>query len=363
MTDEHGSAAEGARAIIEYLSTSVILLDEAFRVVDLNPAAENLLGVSHHRARGQTLVVLCGGNAKLAEVLERALEGDQTYAREITFATGNGEDAEHITDCRVTPNASIRPDVTLIVEFSDVTRRARITRENALLSQHFTGRKIIRQLAHEIKNPLGGLRGAAQLLERQLASPELREYTGVIIREADRLAGLVDSLLGPGGRLERRETNIHEVLEHVARLVSAESADTLTLKRDYDPGLPALLLDRDLMVQAVLNLVRNAVAAMGGGGTVTLRTRAVTNFTIGDTRHRVIASIDIEDDGPGIPDELRDSVFYPLVTSRPEGTGLGLPLAQELVNRHGGLIEFTSRPGCTVFHIRLPLSGPDERRS
>ncbi|HKK22445.1 MAG TPA: nitrogen regulation protein NR(II), partial [Pseudohaliea sp.] len=215
---------------------------------------------------------------------------------------------------------------------------------------------IIRQLAHEIKNPLGGLRGAAQLLERQLASPELKEYTGVIIREADRLAGLVDSLLGPGGRVSRRETNIHEVLEHVAQLVTAESEGRLNLERDYDPGLPAMMLDRDLMVQAVLNLVRNAVAATGPEGTVTLRTRAVTNFTIGDVRHRVIASIDIEDDGPGIPEDLKDSVFYPLVTSRPEGTGLGLPLAQELVNRHGGLIEFASRPGATVFHIRLPLA-------
>jgi two-component system nitrogen regulation sensor histidine kinase GlnL len=306
-------------------------------------------------------VTLCGGNPKLAEVLERALEGGQTYAREITLVRRSGEEEARITDCRVTPQFAMGAETTLIVEFSDVTRRYRITRENALLAQHFTGRKIIRQLAHEIKNPLGGLRGAAQLLERQLASPELREYTSVIIREADRLAGLVDSLLGPGGRVDRRATNIHEVLEHVAQLVTAESGGSITVRRDYDPGLPSLMLDRDLMVQAVLNLVRNAVAAMGEEGTVTLRTRAVTNFTIGDTRHRVIASIDIEDDGPGIPADLQDSVFYPLVTSRPEGTGLGLPLAQELVNRHGGLIEFTSRPGFTVFQIRLPLAEADER--
>jgi two-component system nitrogen regulation sensor histidine kinase GlnL len=325
-------------------------------VVDLNPAAENLLGVSLERARGTPLVTLCGDNRKLAEVLQRAMDAGQTYAREITFAARNADYEERITDCRVTPHGGVRPDVTLIVEFSDVTRRSRITRENALLAQHFTGRKIIRQLAHEIKNPLGGLRGAAQLLERQLASPELKEYTGVIIREADRLAGLVDSLLGPGGRVSLHETNIHEVLEHVAQLVTAESEGSLNLERDYDPGLPPMMLDRDLMVQAVLNLVRNAVAATGPEGTVTLRTRAVTNFTIGDVRHRVIASIDVEDNGPGIPEELQDSVFYPLVTSRPEGTGLGLPLAQELVNRHGGLIEFVSRPGFTVFHIRLPLA-------
>ena len=230
---------------------------------------------------------------------------------------------------------------------------------DALIAQHFTGRKIIRQLAHEIKNPLGGLRGAAQLLERRLASPELKEYTGVIIREADRLAGLVDSLLGPGGRLTKAEVNIHEILEHVAQLVLAESGG-ITLQRDYDPGLPTLMLDRDQMIQAVLNLARNAVAATGGNGTVRLGTRALTNFTIGETRHRVVAEIEVEDDGPGVPDELRDSVFYPLVTGRPGGTGLGLPLAQELANRHGGLIEFTSRPGRTVFHLRLPLNGIDD---
>lgn len=339
----------------------MLLLDEEFRVVDLNPAAENLIGVSHHRARGNRIMVLCGDNEKLGEVLELAMRRGQTYAREITLSLRNGSPEPRTVDCRVTPQRDIQPDVSLIVEFTDVTRRERINRENALIAQHFTGRKIIRQLAHEIKNPLGGLRGAAQLLERQLSSPELREYTGIIIREADRLAGLVDSLLGPGGRLDRRETNIHEVLEHVAHLVFAESDGGVSLQRDYDPGLPPMWLDRDLMIQAVLNLVRNAVAATGGSGTITLRTRAITNFTIGDTRHRVIASIDIEDDGSGIPEELKDSVFYPLVTSRSDGTGLGLPLAQELVNRHGGLIEFTSRPGSTVFHIRLPLNKADDR--
>lgn len=337
-----------------------MLLDDAFHIVDLNPAAENLLGVSHDRARGAELVALCAGNPKLADVLTRAMEHGQTYAREISLSPRLGDEEPRIVDCRVTPQ-HLEPGIRLIVEFSDVTRRARITRENALLSQHFTGRKIIRQLAHEIKNPLGGLRGAAQLLERQLSSPELREYTGVIIREADRLAGLVDGLLGPGGRLDRKPVNIHEVLEHVAQLVFAESEGGIDLHRDYDPGLPLMLLDRDLMIQALLNIVRNAVAATGGSGRIRLRTRAITNFTIGDTRHRVIASIDVEDDGSGIPEELQDSVFYPLVTSRPDGTGLGLPLAQELVNRHGGLIEFTSRPGSTVFHIRLPLNESDER--
>lgn len=221
---------------------------------------------------------------------------------------------------------------------------------------------MIRQLAHEIKNPLGGIRGAAQLLERQLADDEQREYTNVVISETDRLAGLVDMLLGPGGPPNKQPLNIHELLEYVLRIVAAEDHKSLHFRRDYDPGLPDIDLDRDQMVQALLNLVRNAAAALDGQGTITLRSRAVNNFTIGECRHRVIASIEIEDDGPGIPRDLQESVFYPLVTSRPEGTGLGLPAAQELISRHGGMIEFDSRPGRTVFYVRLPIAREETGR-
>jgi two-component system nitrogen regulation sensor histidine kinase GlnL len=214
---------------------------------------------------------------------------------------------------------------------------------------------MVRQLAHEIKNPLGGLRGAAQLLDRQLESEELQEYTSVIISETDRLVDLVDTLLGPGGPPNKQPANIHELLEYVMRVIRTEIGDKLTIRRDYDPGLPLIALDRDQILQALLNIVRNAVNALEGHGEITLRSRAIMNFTIGDTRHRVVASIEIEDDGPGIPPDLQDSVFYPLVTSRPEGTGLGLPAAQELISRHGGLIEFESRPGRTTFFIRIPI--------
>ena len=244
---------------------------------------------------------------------------------------------------------------TLLVELTDVTRRSKISRENALLIQHGAGRQMIRQLAHEIKNPLGGIRGSAQLLARQLDRKELTEYTDVVISETDRLANLVDTLLGPGGAPNKQPLNVHELLEYVVRIIEAEDLRSLHIVRDYDPGLPLIELDRDQMVQAFLNLVRNAAAALDGQGTITLRSRAVTNFTIGDTRHRVIASIEIQDDGPGIPADLQDTVFYPLVTGNPHGTGLGLPAAQELLSRHDGLIEFESRPGRTVFFVRIPL--------
>ncbi len=309
--------------------------------------------MSRRRARGQSLLRLVDDDPEMREILSRVATTGDHYANELRLAPTEVHAEERIVDCHVSP-VSI-DDARLLVEIADVTRRMQITRENALLIQHGAGRQMIRQLAHEIKNPLGGIRGAAQLLERQLADPEQREYTDVIISETDRLASLVDTLLGPGGPPNKKPVNIHELLEYVVRIVAAEDTRKLTIHRDYDPGLPLIDLDRDQMVQAFLNLVGNAAAALDGQGTITLRSRAVTNFTIGNIRHRVIASIEIEDDGPGIPAELQDTVFYPLVTSKPEGTGLGLPAAQELLSRHGGLIEFESRPGRTLFAVRIPL--------
>ena len=289
----------------------------------------------------------------MRDILSRVVATGDHYANELRLARTEVHAEERIVDCRVSP--VVAGAARLMVEMTDVTRRSQISRENALLVQHGAGRQMIRQLAHEIKNPLGGIRGAAQLLDRQLDSADLHDYTRVIISETDRLAALVNTLLGPTGPSNKRPVNIHELLEYVVTLIEAEDARKLVIRRDYDPGLPTIELDRDQMIQALLNLVRNAATALDGQGTMTLRSRAVTNFTIGDVRHRVIASIEIEDDGPGIPRELQDSVFYPLVTSRPDGTGLGLPAAQELLSRHGGLIEFESRPGRTVFYVRIPL--------
>jgi two-component system nitrogen regulation sensor histidine kinase GlnL len=331
----------------------VILLDHNLLIVGLNPSAENILGISQRRARGDSLLRLLDDDAELQDVLSRVVTTGDHYANELHLGPTEVHADERIVDCRVSPVSA--GSAVLLVELTDVTRRYRISRENALLIQHGAGRQMIRQLAHEIKNPLGGIRGAAQLLARQLADRELTEYTDVVISETDRLAGLVDTLLGPGGPPNREPVNVHEVLEYVVRIIEAEDEKSLHIRRDYDPGLPLIGLDRDQMVQAFMNLLRNAATALDGQGTITLRSRAVTNFTIGNTRHRVIATIEIGDDGPGIPAELQDTIFYPLVTGNPHGTGLGLPAAQELIGRHGGLIEFESRPGRTVFMVRIPL--------
>ncbi|MEJ2297377.1 MAG: nitrogen regulation protein NR(II) [Woeseiaceae bacterium] len=348
-----GACRENADTILDSLNSGIVLLDDNLLIVDLNPGAENILGMSRKRARGKSLLRLVDDEPDMQEILSRvAVTGDQ-YANEMRLAPTEVHPDERIVDCRVSPIDL--DDALLLVEISDVTRRNQISRENALLVQHGAGRQMIRLMAHEIKNPLGGIRGAAQLLARQLADAELREYTDVVISETDRLAGLVNTLLGPGGPPNKKPVNLHELLEYVVRIIEAEDQKKVSIRRDYDPGLPEIDLDRDQMVQAFLNLVRNAAAVLDGLGTITLRSRAVSNFTIGNVRHRVIASIEIEDDGPGIPYDLQDSVFYPLVTTRPDGTGLGLPTAQELINRHGGLIEFDSRPGRTIFYIRIPI--------
>jgi two-component system nitrogen regulation sensor histidine kinase GlnL len=329
------------------------LLDTSLLIVGLNPAAENILGISAKRAHGESFLQLVDDEPELRDILSRSVQTGTHYANELRLGPTEVDATERIVDCRVSPISC--GDAELLVEMTDVTRRNQISRENALLIQHGAGRQMIRQLAHEIKNPLGGIRGAAQLLERLLPNDEQREYTDVVISETDRLAALVDTLLGPGGPPNKEPLNIHELIEYVVRIVEAEDNKKLTIHRDYDPGLPMIDLDRDQMVQALLNLIRNAAIALDGQGAITLRSRAVMNFTIGDIRHPVIASVEIEDDGPGIPEDLQDSIFYPLVTSRAEGTGLGLPAAQELISRHGGLIEFESRPGRTVFIVRLPI--------
>jgi len=340
--------------VIEHLITAVIIIDQSLLIEDLNPAAENLLGISRRRARGKPLLQLLGDDPEFLDILNLTLASGATYANEMRLGRTEVHAEERIVDCRVSLLQQRSEHTRVLIEMNDVTRRSRISRENALIIQHGAGRQMIRQLAHEIKNPLGGLRGAAQLLDRQLDSADLHEYTNVIISEADRLAALVDTLLGPGGPSRKSPVNIHELLEYVLRLVEP-GLERITFHRDYDPGLPTILLDRDQIVQAILNILQNATMALAGQGEIRLRTRATMNFTIGEVRHAVVASIEIEDDGPGIPPDLQDSVFYPLVTSRAEGTGLGLPAAQELLSRHGGLIEFDSRPGRTVFFVRIPL--------
>jgi two-component system nitrogen regulation sensor histidine kinase GlnL len=332
------------------LTTAIVVLDENLRVTYLNVAAESLLGVSSRRVCGRPLADLLLPATELVALCRRAFETGLTYGqRELIARAG---ERELVLDCRAAP---LDHERALVLELLDTERDRKVRREAALVAQQQLSRRIIRQLAHEVKNPLGGLRGAAQLLERQLPQPELKAYTRVIIEEADRLASLVDGILRAGGAPKPEEVNLHRITEHVAQLIEAEKPPGLEIVRDYDPSLPPLHVDRNQMIQAFLNLARNALQAVGESGRIIFRTRALPNHTLGGEPHRLVLSAEVEDNGPGIPEELKETIFYPLVTGRTTGTGLGLTIAQDLVSRNGGLIEFESQPGRTVFKLRLPV--------
>ncbi len=345
--------------ILDHLNTSILLVDRNQTVHYLNVAAETLLGLSRNQIMGRSMGELLRNSAELSDIVNRAFDTWQPYARrELSVRPVNGSE-ELIIDFSVSPFDDAESGTTVLLEISDATQHQRISRETALLNQVGGSRLMIRQLAHEIKNPLGGLRGAAQLLERQLSDASMREYTSIIISEADRLKVLVDSLLGPGHTPHKEMINVHELLQHVRQLLVADAPEGISVDRDYDPSLPSMRLDKNQLIQAMLNLGRNAMQAMQAPGKLILRTRALTGVSIGTRRHRLVASVQFEDNGPGVPEHLQDTLFYPFVTGRAEGTGLGLAIAQDLVSRHGGLIEFESRPGRTVFTLLLPFNTDD----
>ncbi len=341
------SDTEGRPRLLEALTTAVLLLDDRLSLLYLNPAAEDMFAVSRRQASGARWPELVKADAGLVDRLQSSLVSQHPFTeRELDiYAAGR----RIIVDCTVTP-LGMRE---LLMELVQVDRHLRISREEQLLAQQQAAKELLRGLAHEIKNPLGGLRGAAQLLESELGQPELQEYTRVIIDEADRLGNLVDRMLGPSNVPDKQRINIHEILEHVRNLVDAEAHEGLVIHREYDPSLPELCADPELLVQAVLNIVRNA--AQAGGTEITLCTRAQRQFTIGQVCHKLVVRIDIRDNGPGIDPDMVEKVFYPMVTGRADGTGLGLSIAQSLINEHGGLIECSSEPGNTVFTILLPL--------
>ena len=340
-------------AIVEGLTTAVISLDAELRVGTLNPACESLLGVSLRHAKGQPLTVVLPHFTPHEIRLREAIDAGTGFIERELQLQRNGDPAVTV-DCTVTP-LLIGKRTGLLLELAPLDRHLRISRDELLTTQYDASRELIRSLAHEIKNPLGGLRGAAQLLEREFPDSQHREYTGVIIREADRLQNLVDRLLGPSRPARRAPLNIHEVLEHVRKLLEAEAPAGVTVARDYDPSIPDVLGDHEQLVQAVLNLTRNALQAVQVQGRILLRSRTRRQVTINGQLHRLVVVIEVEDNGSGVAPDMLEKIFYPLVTTRPDGTGLGLPIAQYLIHGHGGTIECRSRSGCTVFSIIIPL--------
>ena len=347
------------RLLLDNLTTAVILLNAELRLEYMNPAAEMLLGVSGQRSQGLFIGELCHETPDGLSALRQAVASGHPFTkREAQLVSASGQ--QLAVDYAATPIPGLR-SFLLLLELHPRDRLLRITKEEAQLAKQETTRMLVRGLAHEIKNPLGGIRGAAQLLARELPDASLKDYTNVIIEEADRLRNLVDRMLGSNKLPQLTPTNIHEVLERVCNLVQAETQGKLTLERDYDPSIPELLVDREQLIQALLNIVRNAMQAIieqkqpSQPGRILLRTRTLLQFTIGHQRHRLVCRVEVIDNGPGIDPALQDTLFYPMVSGRADGTGLGLAIAQNILNQHQGLIECESQPGRTVFSLFLPL--------
>ncbi|HIL39919.1 MAG TPA: PAS domain-containing sensor histidine kinase [Methylococcales bacterium] len=341
--------------VMEQLSIGIVVFNKNNGLVYMNNAAEELLDISARQAAGlqaeqlfdtpsfniQTGITRCRQEgAKLTEHVV-SISGASGIKRNVSLsmtaiAGGSGHEGD------------------VLVEIMDFNHYLQIGQDEKLLSQNELATDMLRGLAHEIKNPLGGIRGAAQLLSKELDA-QYDEYIQVIIEEADRLTNLVTRMLGSSELPNHQETNIHVIMERVRQLVEAEVNANITVRSDYDPSIPEIKADKDQLIQALLNVVRNASQALETGGTIVLKTRIHRNLTIGDETYKLAIKIDVIDDGPGIPEDMQTKIFYPMVTGRAEGTGLGLSIAQTNVQRHNGIIEVNSQPGHTVFSTILPL--------
>mgnify|MGYP000320626164 CR=1 FL=1 len=335
--------------IIENINTALVVMDTSFRVLSLNAAAEILFAISQRQASNIPFQTLLPGESELYLSLQRVQETTQSLIEHEVklYIPGTGE---IVADCAIN---WIETDaqVYILLELTQLDFQQSISRGESLQTQQ----QVLRGLAHEIKNPLGGIRGAAQLLERQLDSDELKEYTKIIISEADRLQNLMSKMLGPFQQSDKTSINIHEVLQRVRQLVDVEVDERLRFIADYDPSIPDIYADFDHIIQIFLNIIRNAVQALNGVGRIILRTRIKRNITIEKQYYRLGMLVEIEDDGPGVPEDLQESLFYPMVTGRAEGTGLGLYLVQNLVQRNAGTVSCSSQAGQTIFSIIFPL--------
>lgn len=341
--------------VLDTLATSVVLVNAQWRIEAINLAGEILFEVSASRALGESLREILQLSEDWLSLLNQAQEEDYPLVRRgliMTLRSGH----QQTVDLTVSPlHRDNAPQ--LLLELAPIDRLNAISEGENLWQAQASLRQIIKGLAHEVKNPLGGIRGAAQLLSKELPDAALAEYTDVIMEEADRLRALVDRMLGPREQLNKRLTNIHEVTERVMQLLEAETLGAIYFERDYDPSLPEFEADPDQLLQVMLNITRNAWQAMPDdeAAVITLRTRSRRQYTLGGNRHKLVCAVEIIDNGPGIPEDLLPRLFLPMVTGRANGTGLGLSIAQMITNRHGGLIQCHSEPGNTVFTILLPM--------
>ncbi len=344
--------------VLSNLSTAILAVDAKLKIVFANQAAESLLKESSSHMIGHRLSELFFNTVELEAIASNAAETGQMFTRRKMVLEHPGKENATV-DGTVTP---LLDECQVLIELIPLDRYLRIDRDAAIQEHYDVTRQMVRGLAHEIKNPLGGIKGSAELLARELPDPSLQEYTNIIIEETDRLSSLLDRMLGPNTLPQRSLITIHEVLERAAKLIELESPG-LKVVRDYDPSIPEIFIDPELMLQAMLNVTRNAMQILETTPrpVLTLVTRIERQFTINGKRHKVTLRVDVSDNGPGIPDDLKEHLFYPMISRRPGGTGLGLSFAQSIISQHGGMIEFDSEPGETTFRIFIPLEQNHEQ--
>ena len=344
---------------LDLLATGVLVVDVDGYISYANQAAEVLLDTSRRHLAGQPVQRLFSDEHLLDRLRQSAGAGDLGQLPHVAELRRPLREPVLV---QVMASALDEEGRRLLLEMTEIGEQLRVSREDRQLGLSEANRQLLRNLAHEIRNPLGGIRGAAQLLERELPLGEQREFTRVIIAEADRLQALVDRLLAPH-RVPRvvSEYSVHEICERVRAVILAEFPKGLDVQRDYDASMPSGRGDKEQLIQAVLNIVRNAAQALAariadGDAQIVLRTRVARHVTIARRHVRLAAELTVIDNGPGVPEELQDRIFFPLVSGREDGTGLGLTLAQALVLANDGGIEFDSKPGRTAFRILLPLT-------
>ncbi|MDR6937322.1 ATP-binding protein [Luteibacter sp. 3190] len=328
--------------LLTLLGTGLAVVGLDGRVAWLNPALGEVLDVGPRTAQGQELAVLMRAPSLSAQLARVLAERRGFHLRGLALGLRGRE---------VSADVSLQPidDERVLVEVHPLA--------HDVASGATPLSATLRGFAHEVKNPLAGLRGAAQLLQRRVGDDDLRQLAGMVIAEADRLAALADGLLRHRGAARIGPVSVHELLDRLEGLVVAEP-DAPRVRHDFDPSLPDSVGDTDRLMQVLLNLTRNAGQA--GASTITLRTRVEHGARLGDRTVRAALRIDVMDDGAGVPDDLRDSLFQPLVSGRPDGTGLGLALSREIALEHGGDLRYTSRPGETVFSLYLPMERTHE---
>ena len=348
------------KRLLDNVKTGVILLDSKLRFIYINAAAQALLEISDRKVHELFIGdVLVNADKDVSEMQAAMINNNSFTKRKAELQTIRNKGI--FVDYTISP-FEYDGNKQALIELNSAEHSQRISREESLHSAYATTRELVRGLAHEIKNPLGGIRGAAQLLSQEVPNSELIDYTRVIITEADRLHNLVDRLIGSRKPLDLKDINIHEVLERVRNLVNAEiSGKGIKLVFDYDPSIPPILGDTEQMIQAMLNIVRNAMQSLNSPnidhdlGQIILRTRISRNVTIGTKFSRLAASIEVIDNGPGIPVDMIETIFYPMISGRADGSGLGLPITHGIINQHKGMIECQSKPGNTNFKVLLPI--------